>query len=334
MCHYHHLSIKERECIMLFAGLGLSIRQIARSINRNCSTVSRELKRNLCYSNRYFPSSAQYKYQQRRKKCRRTRILETQSELKELVMHLIRDEQWSPEQVCGRLMSERGVKISYNTIYRAIWHRDLDPARWSKKKHHAKGFERYLRRKGRRRKSKNEAETRGYFVISHDISERPPAADARSEIGHVEADTVWGHMKSGCVLTLVDRKTRYLFAKLLKTRKSSEVNDAILSIVQEQAGRIKTITPDRGKEFAQHFEVTEETGIEFYFPQAGQPWKRGTNENTNGLLREYMPKRKLFTDYKKEDLCVFVDKINKRPRKILNWLSAYEVFNDLLLHFT
>lgn len=333
MRHYQHLNITERESILFYQASGLKLRDIASRINRSPSTVCRELKR-YATDKVYYPSKAQAAYLRRRENSRMKRTFEHPSELGELIKRLMRDNQWSPEQICGRLAMEQGIKLSYNTIYRAIWHRDFEPKRWSKKKHHAKGYEKYLRRKGKRRRNQSEEEKRGKIIISHSIDERPHAANSRSESGHLEADTVWGYMKSGCVLTLVDRQSRYLFAELVATRKASDINDRLLQILKPHDGKIKSITPDRGKEFAEHKQITEQTKIEFYFPLPGQPWQRGTNENTNGLLREYMPKRTFFSDYTNDDVKSFVDKINKRPRKILNWLSPFESFHNILLHFT
>jgi IS30 family transposase len=240
--------------------------------------------------------------------------------------------------VSNRLAKEKKQRlISANTIYRAIKRHELDEEEIrvyrDGSKYRAKGFEKYLRRKGQKyKKQAGEPEKRGKIIISHKIEDRPEKANRRIEKGHIEIDTVIGSKNTGCVLTAADRKTRMYFGVLMPNRKAETINAGIESIIKN-AKIIKTITPDRGKEFARHKEITKEYKIEFYFPLPSQPWARGTNENLNGALREYMPKHKNFSMYTQQDVDAFLTKINNRPRKVLNWNTPFEAFFNKVLHF-
>lgn len=331
MCAYHHLTIDERESILFFHSQGKNIRSIAKEIGRNPSTVSRELRNNFSNNRRhYHPSGAQWKYNNRRRNCRKKRILETDRNLQSLISHLIKDMQWSPQEISQRLKMEQSIHISYNTIYRAIQAGDFEANGKRPKK--VKGFEKYLRRKGRVYKKRGEKEERrGKFVIRKMIYECPKAAKDRSELGHMECDTVQGKNRAWCVLTCNDRKSRYLIAKLLK-KSAEEVNAAMREIAERY--EIKSMTPDQGKEFAGYEEIMKATGIPFYFAEAGKPWQRRTNENSNGLLREYMPKGKSFDIYTDENVQEYVRKLNLRPKKVLGWKTPFEVFFNVVLHLT
>ncbi|MCD2257535.1 IS30 family transposase, partial [Lactobacillus sp. CC-MHH1034] len=191
---------------------------------------------------------------------------------------------WSPEEIANRLVVEHHqLQISYNTIYRAIQNGTFDQQNQK--------ATRKLRHRGKTRHAKGYVEKRGKIQISHTIHERPLAANDRTEIGHWELDTMAGKTGRACVVTVVDRKSRYTLIGKAAYKKASAVTEALLKLTSQLPIKlIKTITPDRGKEFTAHQEVTEKTGIEFYFPDAHAPWQRGTSENTNGLIREYLPK--------------------------------------------
>ena len=162
------------------------------------------------------------------------------------------------------------------------------------------------------------------------MSERPVEANERSRRGDWEADTIVGFSRKSGLLTLVDRKSRYLIARKLSRLGSVEVRDALIKCLQGQ--RLCTITPDRGREFQLHGQVSAKLGVEFYFPPPHQPWQRGSNENTNGLLREYFPKGYDFNQLSDGDLQAVVDQLNHRPRKILGYKSPWEVWFFQPLH--
>ncbi len=232
MSLYNHLTINEREKILFFYAKGYSISKIAKEINRNKSTISRELRRNKI-NNEYSPSNAQNLYINRRQKCKPKEKLSNPS-IFEYVKTKFLEEQWSPEQIAGRLKLEKtNLSISYSTIYRGIYKGLFD--------------------------TKAEKKSRG---------------------------------NKGAI-----RKLRH-----------------------------------RGKEFSKHSEVTKELGVEFYFPLPHHPWQRGTNENTNGLIREYFPKGFDITNVPHELVQLVEYKLNTRPRKCLGFKTPFEIFYDKLLH--
>lgn len=330
MSRYHHLTLVEREKILYYRAQGVSISSIAIILNRNKSTISRELARNNTPTGDmpYLPSDAQRSYQQRRERCRPVKRLETQW-LYQYVTTKLFSEQWSPEQIAGRLTRERRKKIiSYSTIYRAIYAGVLNPT----DSHTNKQAVRALRHHGKTRHRKNHVETRGKITITNDIEQRPKGAVNRSRRGHWEADTVAGKQGKACLVTLTDRKTRYLVGGKAQAKKAADVANTMIQALQHQP--VKTITPDRGKEFAHHPHVTDTLGTPFYFPQPHQPWQRGTNENTNGLIRQYLPKGKDLTNTSEKDIQTIFDKLNRRPRKTLNWKTPYEAHYDTTLHLT
>ena len=206
MSHYQHLTISERESIWENKLAGKSLREIARQTGRSVSTISRELKRNGT-SQKYRPSEAQKKYERRRKRCRRKKLLQ-EGELKDLVVRLLTQQQWSPEQIAQRIELERGKKlVSYATIYRAL-HKGLMEAKGTRKNRHGRyPMEKHLRRKGWRGKGKGQ---KSRHFVHQTIEERPEEANRRSEIGHWEGDLVYSSFYKLYVVTLVDRKSRFL----------------------------------------------------------------------------------------------------------------------------
>ena len=333
MSHYTHLSIKERESILFMLGEGKRIREIARVLCRSASTISRELKRNRTTRNEYSPSKAEAKYQIRRKRCCPKKKL-SEPTARSIVRRLFLEEQWSPEQIANRLKKENSsIHVSYSTIYRAIYANILDEKKLS---HGNRGVIRKLRHHGKTRHKKGTEETRGKLKISNPIETRPEAANNRSELGHWEADTVLGKTGTSCMITLTDRKSRFLLLKKIPKKNSIFVRDGILELLKHlPSDKVASITPDRGKEFSRHSEVTAAmNGLQFYFPKPHAPWERGTNENTNGLIREYCPKSVDLETFDSYYFATFTAKLNRRPRKCLDWLSPYEVFFDVVLHLT
>ena len=219
------------------------------------------------------------------------------SELYAYVKDKFLNEQWSPEEIDGRLKLEKSKwSTSYSTIYRAIYDRMFDEPHLSSGN---RGAIRKLRHRGKSRHTKGYVERRGQIVISHDIDERPAVANERSRLGDWEGDTVAGITGKACLVTLVDRKSRFLIGGKASEKKAEQVNKVMIASLKGQP--CETITPDRGKEFAKHTVVTEALEkVQFYFPKPHHPWQRGTNENTNGLLREYFPKGRDLTDVSEE----------------------------------
>ena len=323
---YKHLSIVEREKLLIHLIQGLSLCQIAKLLGRNKSTLSRELARN---GADYLPSKAQARYRRRRKKCRPHKLLEN-SELFALVKKLFLEKHWSPEQIANRLnLEDYPIKISYKTIYRAIYGGMFDTPE-QKRSEGNRGAIRKLRHRGKPRRPKGYVSNRGKIPISNELSERPAVANERVRFGDWEADTIVGFNRKSGLLTLVDRKSRFLKCEKLTRLGSKEVQTAMIKALIGEP--LYSVTPDRGREFQLHGKVTRALGVEFYFPPPHQPWQRGTNENTNGLLREYFPKGYDFNRLSDSDLQAVVDQLNQRPRKCLGYKTPQEVYFSTMLH--
>lgn len=256
---------------------------------------------------------------------------------KELVRKLITEQQWSPEEIAARLKHEGNpVQVSYGAIYRAIHAGLLDGPRVNGHIRKASRFSTNLRRKGKKYRRTGEAGKHGQFVIQHHLKDRPEEANNRTVIGHFEGDTVAGKRGSDSLVTLTDRCSRFTLAAKVPNREAETVRDKIIALLSQLPdGIAKSVTPDRGKEFARYQEVTDKLPqVTFYFPPPYSPWERGTNENTNGLLREYFPKYQDIAPVSEIAVLEAVEKLNTRPRKCLGWKTPYEVFFDCVLHLT
>lgn len=331
MGHYKHLTLSEREKLLYFLAIGYSVTKIAKELGRSKSTISRELHRNT-QKDGYLPVNAEAQYHKRRKKCRR-KLLLADAELYALVQDKFLNHHWSPEQIAGRLKLENSAYcISYNTIYRAIYRGMFDtPAQRNSKGN--RGAKRKLRHKGKPRRGQGYKENRGRLEISHSITDRPEAADKRERLGDWEADTVAGKLGGACLLTLVDRKSRLLICRKLSRRSSKELAETMVTALQGQP--VESITPDQGTEFRCHAQITEGlNGVKFYFALPHHPWQRGTNENTNGLLREFFPKGSNLTDISPEFIQTVEEELNLRPRKTLGFKTPAEVHFSISLHLT
>lgn len=317
---YKHLSIDERESILVMGARGKNLSEMGRSLGRSKSTISRELKRNSSRTKAYSATDAQSKYRRRRQKCRRKPLLMEQHILDKVTECL--ELYWSPEQISHRLKEEGNkVQIGTSTIYRGIKSRILSGE--TKKKLRARP---YHKPKGSRT---------GHLTISHSINERPIEANQRLEIGHWESDTVRGSCNSGCIATHVDRKSRLLISIKIPNRSTQAYMDATIKAFKcIPRHKRKTFTTDHGKEFSGHQRLKEELGAEIYFADPGSPGQRGTNENTNGLLRQFFPKRTGFQSVTQADVDKACFLLNSRPRKCLGWLTPLEVFSSISLHLT
>lgn len=335
MSHYKHLTIEERESLYLRKNQGKSIRAIARELGRSPSTISRELRRNKTSHRPYSPSAAQRRYEKSKKCCGRKAILSNEAK-RDLIRELIGQREWSPEQIENRLALEgNALQLSYATIYRALHNGLLD----GKKLRYLRKCDRYsfhLRRKGTPRKKNGTKNQQGSIHIVYTIAQRPASANERTELGHWESDTVAGKRGGAHLLTQVDRKSRYLLAVKVPDNTSETVSRAMIEMFRPlPEEKVLSITPDRGREFSGHAQVTSAIHqVPFYFADPYSPWQRGTNENTNGLLRQYFPKYTSLDSVTQDELSAVVNKLNRRPRKCLGWLSPYEVFFNTVLHLT
>lgn len=326
--NYNHLTINERACIYQFKKMGLSIRQIAEAINRSPSTISRELKRNsyktsINYSvTRYSPINAQNKYESRRLNCHKKCYINT--EIKNYIEDKI-NLHWSPDQIVQRRENDKPNLPSLATIYR-----------WINLGYLIKGDKTKLRRQG---KFKRPAETRGKFNIGKTIKKRPKEVYNRNNFGHWEADTVVSGkldnrtLKSKyCFVSLAERKTRLYLVKWIPDRTEETVTNAIIELLKDfPKEAIKTITCDRGKEFAGWKKIEDTLKTNMYFADPYCAWQKGTNENSNGLFREFYPKAMDLSKTNEKEVQEKLKLLNDRPRKCINYKTPNEYFKECLL---
>ncbi|NMF25203.1 IS30 family transposase [Olsenella umbonata] len=330
MDRYDHLSITEREDIMLLWRDGEGVSQIAREIGRDKSTVSREIRRNGWANPRtdrpsYRASTAQRRADERRARCRRPRLLDDPG-TRALVARLVRDERWSPEQVAGRLAREDPARsVSDTTTCRAIARGDLD-----REMPGGRAARRFLRHRGRRRHASGEPRGAYGVHVTHEMSERPPVVARRSRIGDWEGDTVAGREGGACLVTQVDRRSGHLVGGKAAHKTSTEVGGVTMGSLAGMV--VRTVTVDRGSEFACAASLQEGLGAPVYFCDSHQPWQKGTNENTNGLLRDWFPKGRSLDDVTDEEVREAYDSLNHRPRKRLAWRCPCEVYFHRSLH--
>lgn len=319
---YTHFTTGEREKLLQFKAQGLKQTEIAQKLGRSRSSVSRELKRNSREDGSYSAFEAEGKYRQRRKRCVRKRRLDNVA-LKKHVTERLRD-YWSPEQIDGRLKLEHSsFHISFSTIYRAVHNGDLD-------------IPKKCLRRGGRKPSPHKDETRGRLHGHKTIHQRPRAADTRSQYGHWEGDTVRGAQGKGAAATFVDRRSGFLVAALMPNRKAKTLTDTMCSAFSAfPPSLLRSFTVDNGNEFFDYQNVEQRLNTGVYFADPYCSWQRGLNENTNGLFRQYFPKKCDFLTVSLQDFQAVVHSLNTRPRKRLGFRSPAECFPLMrLLHFT
>ncbi|KQN98938.1 IS30 family transposase [Paenibacillus sp. Leaf72] len=315
---YQHLTTRERSQLELLHQLGWSARAIARKLGRHHSSLSRELKRQGTEES-YCADRAQTSYITKRARCKPSGKWNAERQ-RYITMKLA--ETWSPEQIEGRMKrDEPHLRVCHKTIYRWLYQGRL-----------VKGNTAFLRHKGKRRQP---LEKRGRFTIGLSIHQRAKEIRKRETFGHWELDTVVSSRgkSKACVATFAERKTRFYHAIKMQDRTASSMEmaykQAVLSI---PATAFVTATVDRGKEFACHERLTALHGMKVYFANPYSSWQRGTNENANGLLREFFPKGYDFADVTEEELACALFFINNRPRKCLGWKTAHEAFQVEVSH--
>ena len=311
---YHQLTSEERYALSMLRKQGHTQAQIARTLGRHRSTISREVRRNSRKDGGYRPSTAHDFARWRRSRSRRNQRFDADAWA--LVVECL-ELQWSPDQIAGRLRRTRSLRISHETIYRYVW---LD-------RHRGGSLHRHLRcaaKKRRKRYGRNDS--RGRLPGKRHISERPPGAVNRSRVGHLEGDTVLGSFDKHCILTLVDRKTGYLWIGKLRNRTVAETNRCAIELINRAARPVRTLTFDNGTEFHGYKTIEQQTGASVFFATPHHSWERGTNENTNGLIRQYLPKRKSMAHITQADCDAIADLINNRPRARLDYRTPMECY--------
>ena len=310
---FKQITTEERYIISHLRRQGVRQSEIARQLNRARSTIWREIRRNCSRLGAYRPSKAVEKTNGRRARSRKKSRF-TRGDFA-LVRALLK-KKWSPDQISKELRLKKKLAISHETIYRYVW---------KDKRRGGKLFKHLRQALKRRRKRYGAYDSRGLMAGKRPIDTRPLAAENRSRKGHCEMDTVLGRGSKHCILTMVDRKTGYLIIKKLRQRTTAEVNAQLLKMLGEEGQKIKTITADNGTEFHQFKQVEDQTGVEFYFARPYHSWERGSNENANGLIRQYLPKGKPMTHLTQGECDRIARELNERPRKRFGYRTPMEL---------
>lgn len=312
MLSYHHFTQDERKMLEGMLQKKESIRAIARALGRSPSSVSREVRRNRNKDGSYNNWRATILYIERRDKCRYPTRLEEGTEIRSYVEQGL-SRYWSPETIAACWNKDHpDDRIGHSTIYR--WLKAGFLKGFSRKKH--------LRRRGKRIQTRNA----NYNTIHPDrlIEDWPTEIKDRTRIGDWEGDTVYGGIGKGFIATMVDRKSRYLAAALISTRSPVDTSNSIYKALEGLP--VNSISLDNGSEFSLFRQMEEHFHAPIYFAKPHAPWQRGTNENTNGMLRFFYPKGFDFHSISDEELKTVVDLLNNRPRKCLGWKTPAEVF--------
>jgi IS30 family transposase len=312
-----HLTIEQRYEIATLRSQGFSITKIGKILVKNKSVISREIsrnsdKRNHIYKADLAQSKTVFRHKNKPKKIRFT------SEIKTLVISLLEDD-LSPEQIVGYCLLNTIKCVSIERIYQFIW---------EDKKAGGKYFK-HLRTKGKRySKRGNLKGSRGIIKDRIGIENRPMVVEEKQRIGDLEVDLVIGKNHKGALLTINDRATGMLKMAKINSKESQEVETKIIELLMDWKPFLHTITSDNGKEFANHKNLTDKLNIDYFFANPYCSWERGANENLNGLIRQYFPKKYNFELITTEDVLRVTNKLNNRPRKRFGYKSPNEIFDQ------
>lgn len=314
MNRYQHLAQEERYMIYQLRKQEFSIRKISRMISRSPSTVFRELQRNTGKRGYRYKQAHSLSLSRRQNSHRNLRITKATTELVESYLHM----DWSPEQVSNYLRLEFDILISTEAIYRIIWSDKISGGT----------LYQHLRqsRKKRRKRYGSGYNFRGHLKNRVSIDDRPAIVETKNRIGDWEIDTIVGTRHKGALVTIVDRKSRYTLVARVDRRDSEEVGAKTINLLTPFKEYVFTITGDNGKEFACHEQITMDLGSTFYFAHPYSSWERGLNENTNGLIRQYVPKGSEISPLNNEYINKIMDRLNNRPRKSLGYRTPEDVF--------
>ncbi|MCF6200457.1 MAG: IS30 family transposase [Hyphomicrobiaceae bacterium] len=314
---YHHLTCDQRCQIYALLKSGLSHASIARQLNIHRSTLTREIHRN--------SGKSGYRYKQAHEKAttRRHKASAVARKMTPPLLWIIErkltHEQWSPDQISGWLGRRGGLSVSHEWIYQHIWgDKKAGGTLWT-----------HLRRRGKKYNRRG-AKTAGRGLIPGrtDIDKRPQIVEEKTRIGDWEGDTIIGKNHKGAIFSCVDRMSKFTKLSLLPDKCAKSVESACERVLWPIAEHIKTITFDNGKEFAGHARIDKMLGSSTYFAKPYHSWQRGLNEHTNGLVRQYFPKGTDFSKLTPGEVQKVEDKLNNRPRKILNYKTPREVFSN------
>ena len=306
--NYTQLTYEQRYQIKALLKMGHSKTEIAECLGVHKSTISRELKRNRGKRG-YRPKQAHQYSIHKRKRGKKRITRQTWEKVEEKLR-----EDWSPEQIAERFRRE-GIRISHEYIYQYVY----------ANKRTGGDLWKHLRCQKKRRKRLGGQDRRGKIPHRVSIEKRPEIVDARSRLGDWEVDLIVGRGRQGVMVTLTERKSRFTLLRKVFTKQADQVAEAIIHLLG-WVDDVKTITADNGKEFAQHRLISHHLNVDFYFAHPYSSWERGTNENTNGLIRQYLPKSRNLSTVTVQEETMVMDRLNLRPRKCLDFLTPYEVF--------
>ena len=327
---YKRLGIQERENISRGLAQKETIRAIASDINRSPSTITREIKRNSGMSGyRAFSASQRAKTAAASRREGKSKIAQ-QELLRRYVLEKLQEE-WSPGEISKRIKIEYAWDMAMQVSHEAIYQYIYVLARGALKQTLIKAL-RQEHKYRRTQKSGKTEEKRGKIAQMLSIEERPAEVADRTVPGHWEGDLILGKYKRSALGTLVERTTRYTILVPLGNQKDAiSVREAYAEAFKTVPDELrKTLTYDQGKEMSEHQQFTIDTGMQVFFAHPASPWERGTNENTNGLIRQYFPKGTDFAQVSEDEIKKVQRKLNNRPRKALNFYKPDEVFNKLV----
>jgi len=308
---YKHLSQTERYQIHALLKANLTYSEISNILGRHKSTISREISRNTGKRG-YRPAQAEQLCQQKVQASRNARV--THPLVREQISHYLHL-QWSPEQIASTL------PVSHETVYRYVY---ADKTRGGTLWQHLRS------QKKRRKRYASGRDRRGQIIGRRPIADRPASVETRSHVGHWEGDTVIGAAHKHAIVTLVERKSGYAVIAKVDRKTAELVRQAIIDKLEPLLCLVKTITFDNGKEFADHALIDQALNSTSYFAQPYASWQRGSNENYNGLLRQYVPKKRKLSTVTDEELKMIQNLLNHRPRKRLGFKTPYQVFHESL----
>lgn len=327
MTQYQRLTLTEREELSRYLAMNLSYRQISRTIGRSPSTICREIIRNGATRTRYRAIVAHNKASHKARIPRKQRKLETNELLKRAVIKYLQL-RWSPEQIAKRLRilypNDATMHISPETIYAYIY---VHP-----RKHLKRQLLFQLRRKHKYRRIKSKKRQKSCSIQDFvSIDDRPPEVMSRKIAGHWEGDFIMGVLNKSAIGTLVERTTRMTFIVKVKSKDACCVRDAFARKMNRLPTTLKrSLTYDQGHEMSEHKSFTEKTNIKVFFAHPHSPWERGTSENTNSLIRDFLPKGTDFSKITIQQLKRVENLLNDRPRKVLNFYTPREVFTKIV----
>ena len=321
MKQYKQLTSELRYQIYGLKQAGLNQTRIAQKIGVDKSTISREFRRNKGQRG-WRPKQAQSLRDERRQACTNGKCFSSDEWAE--VERLIRED-LSPEQAANRLELEGGLQISHEIIYQHIY----------ADKRNGGDLHQHLRsQKPRRKRYASGQERRGTIKNRVSIDERPEIVAQKTRMGDWEGDTVIGKNHKGGMVTLAERKSRYVLAGHIRSKHAAGVTAVTTRLLTPYKDKCHTITFDNGKEFAEHEKMAAKLKADIYFANPYHSWKRGLNENSNGLLRQYFPKGMELTNITEEQVQEAVERINHRPRKVLGFRTPHEVFFGVELCYT